>query len=166
VSPIPSNPPVRLLLINPALPESFWSFRWWIDMVPGKRAINLPLGLATLAALCPPDWQVSIVDENAESLPLDPLADLIGVCGMGVQFERQREILRYYRRRGYRTVVGGSELLHRREQPLHHLLRASLSSYQPSDFLSLNLGSMGIRTEATVSPRSSTRSTRKEALSS
>ena len=108
MNPIPSNLPVRLLLINPALPESFWSFRWWIDMVPGKRAINLPLGLATLAALCPPDWQVSIVDENAESLPLDPLADLIGVCGMGVQFERQREILRYYRGRGYRTVVGGS----------------------------------------------------------
>ena len=35
--------PVRLLLINPALPESFWSFRWWIDMVPGKRAIKLTL---------------------------------------------------------------------------------------------------------------------------
>lgn len=107
-SPNPHKAPVRLLLINPALPESFWSFRWWVDMVPGKRAINLPLGLATVAALCPPDWQVSIVDENVESLPLAPQADLIGVCGMGVQFERQREILSYYRRRGYRTVVGGS----------------------------------------------------------
>jgi radical SAM superfamily enzyme YgiQ (UPF0313 family) len=99
---------VRLLLINPALPESFWSFRWWIDMLPGKRAINLPLGLATLAGLCPPHWQVSIVDENVQSLPLAPEANLVGVCGMGVQFERQREILRYYRSRGYPTVAGGS----------------------------------------------------------
>jgi radical SAM superfamily enzyme YgiQ (UPF0313 family) len=104
----PSHRPTRLLLINPALPESFWSFRWWIAMVPGKRAINSPLGLATVAALCPPDWQVTIVDENVASLPLAPEADLIGVCGMGVQLERQLEILRYYRARGYGTVVGGS----------------------------------------------------------
>ncbi len=100
--------PVRLLHVNPVLPESFWSFRWWIDMVPGKRAINLPLGLATLAGLCPPHWQVSIVDENVQSLPLEPEADLVGVCGMGAQFERQREILRYYRGRGLPTVAGGS----------------------------------------------------------
>ena len=46
---------MRLLLINPRFPESFWSFRWAIERVlPGKRAINPPLGLATLAALCPP----------------------------------------------------------------------------------------------------------------
>jgi radical SAM superfamily enzyme YgiQ (UPF0313 family) len=104
----PTDRPVRLLLINPALPESFWSFRWWIDMLPGKRAINLPLGLATLAALCPSHWHLTIVDENVQSLPLEPEADLVGVCGMGAQFERQREILRYYRGRGYATVAGGS----------------------------------------------------------
>lgn len=108
MSHLPADRPVRLLLVNPALPESFWSFRWWIDMLPGKRAINMPLGLATLAGLCPPHWEVSIVDENVQSLPLAPDADLVGVCGMGVQFQRQSEILKYYRGRGYRTVAGGS----------------------------------------------------------
>jgi len=29
------------------------------------------LGLATRAALCPPDWQVEIVDENIEPVPLE-----------------------------------------------------------------------------------------------
>jgi hypothetical protein len=44
---------LRLLLVNPALPESFWSFRWALEEVlGGKRALNPPLGLATLAALC------------------------------------------------------------------------------------------------------------------
>ena len=100
--------PIRLLLVNPAFRESFWSFRWWLEMLPGKRAINLPLGLATLAGLCPPHWQVAIVDENVETLPLEPDADLVGVCGMGAQLERQREILGYYRGRGYPTVAGGS----------------------------------------------------------
>jgi radical SAM superfamily enzyme YgiQ (UPF0313 family) len=100
---------MRLLLINPRFPESFWSFKWAADKVfPGKRAINPPLGLATLAALCPPDWEVSIVDENIVSLPLAPDADIIGVGGMGVQFGRQRELLAYYRKRGYRVVAGGS----------------------------------------------------------
>lgn len=101
--------PVRLLLINPRSPESFWTFRWAVsEILPGKRAVNPPLGLATLAALCPPHWQVRIVDENVESLPLEPEADLIGVGGMGVQFPRQREILEHYRSRGHFVVAGGS----------------------------------------------------------
>ena len=100
---------MRLFLINPRFPESFWSFRWAIEeILPGKRAINPPLGLATLAALCPSDWQVEIVDENIESIPLAPQVDLIDICGMGVQFPRQRELLAYYRGKGYRTVAGGS----------------------------------------------------------
>ena len=104
-----SSPCMRLLLINPKYPESFWSFKWAVDgILPSKRAINPPLGLATLAALCPDSWEVEIVDENIESIPLAPDADLVGVCGMGVQFGRQSELLRYYRERGYRTVAGGS----------------------------------------------------------
>jgi radical SAM superfamily enzyme YgiQ (UPF0313 family) len=100
---------MRLLLVSPKYPESFWSFKWAVDSIlPGKRAINPPLGLATVAALCPPAWQVEIVDENVESVPLAPEADLIGVCGMGVQFERQCELLRYYRAKGYYVVAGGS----------------------------------------------------------
>lgn len=100
---------MRLLLINPRSPESFWSFRWALGVVsPDKRAVNPPLGLATLAALCPESWEVSIIDENIESIPLDPGADIIGICGMGVQFPRQRELLTYYRSKGYYVVAGGS----------------------------------------------------------
>jgi radical SAM superfamily enzyme YgiQ (UPF0313 family) len=100
---------VRLLLVNPRFPESFWTFRWAVqDVLPGKRTVYPPLGLATLAALCPADWEIDIVDENVESVPLAPQADLIGVCGMGVQYPRQKELLAYYRSKGYRVVAGGS----------------------------------------------------------
>jgi radical SAM superfamily enzyme YgiQ (UPF0313 family) len=100
---------IRLLLINPKYPESFWSFRWAIERVlPRKRAVNPPLGLATLAALCPPDWEVEIIDENVDSVPLAPRADIIGVCGMGIQFSRQKELLDFYRYRGFFTAAGGS----------------------------------------------------------
>ncbi len=100
---------MHLLLINPKFPESFWSFRWAIDHVlPGKRAVNPPLGLATLAALCPAHWRVEIIDENIEAVPLTTTADIVGVCGMGVQYARQRELLARYRERGHYVVAGGS----------------------------------------------------------
>jgi radical SAM superfamily enzyme YgiQ (UPF0313 family) len=100
---------MRLLLVNPKSPESFWSFKWAIsDVLPGKRAVNPPLGLATLAALSPDHWEIQIVDENIESVPLAPVADIVGVCGMGVQFARQSELLTYYRNAGYYVVAGGS----------------------------------------------------------
>jgi hypothetical protein len=92
---------MRLLLINPRFPESFWSSKWALsEVLPNKRAVNPPLGLATLAALCPPDWEIEIVDENIEPIPLEPQADIVGICGMGVQFPRQKELLAYYRSRG------------------------------------------------------------------
>jgi radical SAM superfamily enzyme YgiQ (UPF0313 family) len=99
---------MRVLLVNPKFPESFWSFRWALQDVVIKRALNPPLGLATVAALCPPHWDVRIVDENVEPLPLEPEADIVGVCGMGVQAPRQKQLLRYYRAAGYYTVAGGS----------------------------------------------------------
>ncbi|MFQ5770167.1 MAG: B12-binding domain-containing radical SAM protein [bacterium] len=100
---------MRLLLINPKFPESFWSFKWAVDtVVPNKRTLNPPLGLATLAALCPEGWEVEIIDENIESIPLQPKADIIGVCGMGVQFKRQTELLTFYKQQGHFVVAGGS----------------------------------------------------------
>jgi radical SAM superfamily enzyme YgiQ (UPF0313 family) len=100
---------MRLLLINPKFPESVWTFKWAIDEVlPGRRSTNPPLGLATLAALCPPHWEVEVVDENVQTLPLAPEADIVGICGMGVQFARQAELLRYYKAQGYYVVAGGS----------------------------------------------------------
>jgi hypothetical protein len=81
--------PVRLLLINPRFPESFWSVRWALaNILPRKRAINPPLGLATLAALYSPASQVEIVDENVEALSLDP--DIVDICAKAVQFPANR----------------------------------------------------------------------------
>ena len=101
---------MKLLLINPRFPESLWSLKWAVDtLLPNKRAVNPPLGLATVAALCPDDWDVEIVDENVTSIPLRPDAEIIGICGMDAQFERQKALLTFYKRKGYYVVVGGSQ---------------------------------------------------------
>ena len=100
---------MRFVLINPKFQESFWSLKMAFDTIlPDKKALNPPLGLATLAALCPTHWEVEIIDENIESIPLNPQADIIGICGMGVQFERQKELLNFYKKEGYFVLAGGS----------------------------------------------------------
>ncbi len=100
---------MKILLINPRYPESLWSFRWISEEVrPTQRAINPPLGLATLAALCPEDWDVEIVDENVEIAPLETDADIVGIGGMSVQHDRQMELVRHFQAQGKMVVVGGA----------------------------------------------------------
>lgn len=100
---------MKLLLINPRLPESFWSFTWAFQTVArDKRAAISPLGLATVAALTPAHWEIEIVDENVEDIDWTARADVVGVCGMAVQYPRQREILEHFRAAGAHVVAGGS----------------------------------------------------------
>lgn len=99
---------MKLLLIQPKLPESFWSFTWAFKTVArDKSAVVSPLGLATIAALTPASWDVRIVDENVEPIDWEVDADLVGICGMAVQFPRQCEIAKRFRARGRYVVVGG-----------------------------------------------------------
>ena len=100
---------MKLLLINPKFPDSFWVFNWTFENVITSRKANIPpLGLATLAALTPESWEVTIVDENIEPIDWDTDADIVGVCGMSVQHKRQREILSLFRQRSKYVVAGGS----------------------------------------------------------
>jgi len=102
------NKRLKLLLINPEFPDSFWSFSFLTDNVGGKSGLYAPLGLATVAALTPASWDVTIVDENVEPIDWDAEADVVGVGGMAVQVERQKEILRRFRQQGRYVVAGGS----------------------------------------------------------
>ena len=49
------------LLVNPGHPQSFWSFNQVLRML-GKKALMPPLGLLTVAALLPPEWDLKFRD--------------------------------------------------------------------------------------------------------
>jgi radical SAM superfamily enzyme YgiQ (UPF0313 family) len=99
---------MKLLLIQPKLPESFWSFSWaFRHIARDKSAAVSPLGLATIAALTPPTWRIRIIDENVESIDWDARADVVGICGMAIQYPRQCEIAERFRSGGCHVVVGG-----------------------------------------------------------
>ena len=74
-----------------------------------EETIHPPLGLLTLAALCPKNWKLRLIDRSFEALhDRDILwADLVMVSGMGVQRDDIRQTLLRARALGKRTMIGG-----------------------------------------------------------
>ncbi len=99
---------MNALLIYPQFPETYWSFKHALKFV-GKRAAQPPLGLMTVAALLPHDWQKRLVDTNVERLRDHDLdwADVVLLSAMHIQQPSLAAIVERCRARGLRTVVGG-----------------------------------------------------------
>jgi radical SAM superfamily enzyme YgiQ (UPF0313 family) len=96
----------RIAMVHPKFPPSFWSFGF-IKEIGGFKTVMPPLGLATLAALTPDEYEVFIVDENIEDIDFNMDADLIVLSSMAIQEERMFEVADEFRRRGYFVCMGG-----------------------------------------------------------
>src|SRR6476659_9650167 len=99
---------MRVLLINPEFPDTYWSFRHALPF-EGKRCAFPPLGLLTVSALLPPDWERRLIDLNVESLKTADIewADMVFATAMLVQKDSLKEVVRRCKARGKRVVVGG-----------------------------------------------------------
>src|ERR1700750_1579074 len=77
---------LKALLIWPRFPPSFWGFEGALEMLP-ERAMTPPLGLITVAALCPSSWDLRVLDLAFEELRDEDLlwADLVMVSAMHAQ---------------------------------------------------------------------------------
>ena len=104
----PLGSALKVLMVWPRFPSSFWSFDGILDLVPIETD-QPPLGLLTVAALCPKNWTLRLIDRSFEDLlDTDILwADLVMVSGMRVQKDDIRETLLRARALGKRTMIGG-----------------------------------------------------------
>jgi radical SAM superfamily enzyme YgiQ (UPF0313 family) len=104
----PLGPNLKALLIWPRFPPSFWGFEGALEMLP-ERAMTPPLGLITVAALCPSTWKLRVVDCAFEELRDEDLlwADLVMVSAMHAQRANANEVLDRARSLGRRTFIGG-----------------------------------------------------------
>ena len=104
----PLGPKLKVLMVWPKFPPSFWGFEGVLDMLP-ESAMTPPLGLITLAALCPSDWNIRLMDRAFEEVSDADLlaADLIMVSSMHAQRADARVILTRARALGRRTFIGG-----------------------------------------------------------
>ena len=58
---------MKVLLVYPEFPDTYWSFRHALKF-EGKQAAFPPLGLLTVSAMLPKDWERRLVDMNVETL--------------------------------------------------------------------------------------------------
>ena len=89
----------RLVLINPVNPAR-------VGLTVNKSSRFPPIGLGIIATLTPPDWQVSLVDENWDSFTYRE-ADLVGITAFTASACRAYEIAAQYRQNNVPVIMGG-----------------------------------------------------------
>lgn len=99
---------MRVLLVYPRFPKSFWSFEEALALVNRKTFLP-PLGLITVAAILPQEWEFKLVDCNVREVTSTEWewADLVILSAMIVQkedFNAQIQIAKQY---GKPVAVGG-----------------------------------------------------------
>lgn len=101
---------MKALLIYPLIPDTYWNFRHVMKLLR-KKASNVPLGLLTVAALLPKNWEIKIVDINAQALSEETIrwADMVFIGAMIIQKESARQLIAQCRKLD-KTVVGGGPL--------------------------------------------------------
>jgi radical SAM superfamily enzyme YgiQ (UPF0313 family) len=98
---------MHLYLVNPRNPL--------VDLTDIKRSrwnryrVWKPLGLLALAALTPPDWEITIFDENVRVPDYGalPRPDLMGVTAFTSQANRAYQVAAEFRSRNVPVVIGG-----------------------------------------------------------
>ncbi|WP_300156285.1 B12-binding domain-containing radical SAM protein [Solidesulfovibrio sp.] len=99
---------MKVLLIYPVYPDTFWSFKHILPFISRKAAFP-PLGLLTVAAMLPTQWEKRLVDVNVAPLRDEDLAwaDMVFISAMLVQEAGARDVIARARNMGKRIVAGG-----------------------------------------------------------
>jgi radical SAM superfamily enzyme YgiQ (UPF0313 family) len=99
---------MNALLIYPEFPDTFWSFKHALKFIRKKASLP-PLGLLTVAAMLPSDWDKRLVDLNVRNLSDQDLAwaDTAFISAMVVQRKSAQEIIARCKAAGLKVVVGG-----------------------------------------------------------
>ncbi len=99
---------MKILLVYPHYPDTFWSFKHALKFI-SKEASFPPLGLLTIAAMLPKEWQLKLVNMNVTSLADNDVrwADYVFVSAMVTQRSSAREVIAQCRKLGTKIVAGG-----------------------------------------------------------
>ncbi len=99
---------MKILLVYPQYPDTFWSFTHALKFI-SKKAAFPPLGLLTVAAMLPEEWEKRVVDLNIELLRDEDIlrADYVFISAMSVQKESTKEIIRRCKELNKKIVGGG-----------------------------------------------------------
>jgi radical SAM superfamily enzyme YgiQ (UPF0313 family) len=99
---------MKILLVYPSYPDTFWSFRHALRFI-SKKAAFPPLGLLTVASMLPGEWEKKLVDMNVKDLADEDIkwADYVFISAMVVQRESVKEVISRCNTLNTKTVCGG-----------------------------------------------------------
>ncbi|MEJ2647928.1 MAG: DUF4070 domain-containing protein [Sedimentisphaerales bacterium] len=99
---------MKILLVNPDLPPTFWSFKKALKFI-SRKAVVPPLGLLTVASILPREWETKLVDMTTTKLHDHDIAwaDYVFITAMFIQRKSADQVIERCRRIGTKTVVGG-----------------------------------------------------------
>lgn len=105
---LPDKKTLKILFLYPRYTETFWGFKHALKFI-SKKAAFPPLGLLTVAALLPSEWDKKLVDLNTGVLKDKDIAwaDYVFVSAMGVQQASAREIISRCVQLKAKVVAGG-----------------------------------------------------------
>ncbi|KGF72438.1 radical SAM protein [Neosynechococcus sphagnicola sy1] len=99
---------MNVLLLYPRFPKSFWSYEKILELV-NRKVLLPPLGLVTVAAILPQDWDFKLVDCNIRAVTdLEwQWADLVIMSAMIVQKDDILEQIQLAKQFSKPVAVGG-----------------------------------------------------------
>jgi radical SAM superfamily enzyme YgiQ (UPF0313 family) len=99
---------MRVLLLYPKFPKTFWSFEKILELVD-RQVLLPPLGLITVAAILPQEWEFKLVDLNVRDVTEAEWewADVAILSAMIVQKQDLLAQIRAAKQRGKKVAVGG-----------------------------------------------------------
>jgi radical SAM superfamily enzyme YgiQ (UPF0313 family) len=99
---------MKILMVYPEYPVTFWSFDHALKFI-SKKAAYPPLGLLTVAAMLPQEWEVRLIDLNIEKLKDRDLewADYVMISAMLIQKRSLSSVLQRCRSLGKTVIAGG-----------------------------------------------------------
>jgi radical SAM superfamily enzyme YgiQ (UPF0313 family) len=99
---------VKVLLIYPEFPDTFWSFKHALKFIR-KKSSAPPLGLLTISSMLPDHWKQRLTDLNVRSLSIRDLewADMVFISAMTVQRDSAKRVLERCKKAGIPVVAGG-----------------------------------------------------------
>jgi len=102
------NKKLKILLVNPEVPNTFWSLKSALKFI-SKKALLPPLGLLTVAAMLPESFEKKLIDTNAAKLRDRHIkwADYVFISAMVIQKKSVDHIIERCRRLNVKVVAGG-----------------------------------------------------------
>lgn len=98
----------KILLVYPEIPSTYWSFKHALPFI-NKKASFPPLGLMTIAAMIPKNFDVKLVDLNVENLNYNDIisADMVFVSAMIIQKKSFANIVNICNQYSTPVIAGG-----------------------------------------------------------